>query len=71
MKKVFGSHRYPRTMHERRWTCAWEDEEFAPLRGFVRARRRPCYLPTSWDDQCAHADRSWKNQSKRKHQWKD
>ena len=64
---VYGGWRSIRTTHERRWAHAWDDEDFAPR---VRGRRSAHNLPNSWDDYNAHNDRSWKTQSKRRHQWK-
>ena len=46
---------------------AWNDEEFAPK---VRGRRSKANIPTSWDDARRHAEKCWKRQSKRRHQWK-
>ena len=67
----YGSFRTPRTTQERRWAHAWDDEDFAPKNGFARGRRSNHNLPNAWDDYYSHADRSWKTQTKRRHQWKD
>ena len=67
-KSAFGSFRYPRSMQEKRWALAWDDEEDCPP---VRGRRRPRQLPDAWDDYYAHSEKSWKKQSKRKHQWRE
>jgi len=63
----YGGFRTLRTFQERKWAHAWDDEEDAPK---VRAAREGKYLPDSWDDFQRHAEKSWKYQSKRKHQWK-
>ena len=55
------------TLQERKWAHAWDDVEDAPK---VRAARQGKNLPDSWDDYQRHAEKSWKHQSKRKHQWK-
>ena len=70
-KAIWPQYSNPKTTHEIRWAHAWDDEEFAPKTGFARGRRRASALPTLWDDQYGHNDRSWKTQSKRRHQWKD
>ena len=64
---AYGWFRPIRTFQERKWAHAWDDEEFPPK---VRAARQGKNLPNSWDDICRHNDKSWKTQSKRKHQWK-
>lgn len=66
-KKAYGGWRHPRTTQERKWAHAWDDEEFCPP---PRARRQGRYLPTVWDDIYAHSEKSWKTQSKRRHQWR-
>ena len=66
-KQAWGGHRSIRTHQERKWANAHDDEEFAPK---PRGKRNKISLPTSWDDVIAHSDKSWKTQSKRKHQWK-
>lgn len=70
-KAVWPQYSSPKTTHEIRWAHAWDDEEFAPKTGFARGRRRASALPTLWDDHYGHNDKSWKTQSKRRHQWKD
>lgn len=67
-KSAYGGLRRIRTFHERRWAHAWDDEEFAPR---VRAARQGHNLPDPWDDYWADNQKSWKRQSKRKHQWKE
>lgn len=55
--------RHPHTTHERRYGHAHGK--------YVRPKRRPHYLPNSWDDiyrSGAYHNKSWKNQKKRK-QW--
>ena len=69
-KAVWPTWRSPKTTHEQRWAHAWDDEEFAPKNGFARGRRRAHALPNSWDDIYGHNDKSWKTQSKRRHQWR-
>lgn len=66
-RNAWGGMRRIRTTNERRQIEAWKDEEDVPK---VRAARNYRNLPNSWDDYMAHSDRSWKTQSKRKHQWK-
>jgi hypothetical protein len=65
-KSAYGRFRKPKTTQERRWSCAWDDEEFAPK---IRKRRKGHNLPNAWDDYISHNEKSWKRQSKRKHQW--
>ena len=65
--KAWRGYRKIKTTQERRWAHAWDDEEFAPK---VRGRRSKRMLPDSWDDVRAHNDKSWKTQTKRRHQWK-
>ncbi len=64
---LYGGYRHFRTFQEGKWAKAWDDEEFA-------ARCRPCRnavnLPCYWDDLRRHVEKSWKSQSKRRHQWK-
>ena len=67
-KYAWGGFRSFKTFQERKWANAWDDEEFAPK---VRAARNAHNLPNSWDDFNAHCEKSWKHQSKRKHQWKE
>lgn len=67
---AYGGYRCPKTTHEFRWATAWDDEEFAPKAGFARSSRIGRNLPNAWDDYLAHSDKSWKTQSKRKHQWR-
>jgi hypothetical protein len=69
-KQAYGHWRAPKTTNERRWAHAWDDEEFAPRTGFARGRRRANALPNLWDDLYGHNDKSWKTQSKRRHQWR-
>ena len=69
-RHVRGS--YMRQMHttpERRWTHAWDDEEFAPKNGYARRKRSAHNLPESWDDYWRHNEKNWKRH--RKHQWWD
>jgi hypothetical protein len=56
-----------RTTQEIRWAHAWDDEENAPR---VRAARNGHNLPNMWDDPMGHNEKSWKYQSKRRHQWR-
>lgn len=67
-KSAWGRIRHMRTQHERKWAHAWNDEEFAPR---ARAKRQGHRLPSNWDDYWIHGQKSWKYQSKRKHQWKE
>lgn len=69
-KPAYGWLRRIHTTKEKRWAHAWDDEEFAPKKGFARGRRSAHNLPDSWDDYWAQAQKSWKWQSKRKRQWK-
>lgn len=70
---AYGYVRHPRTTQERRWTHAWDDEqdEHILCRVRVRSSRSDRHLPDEWDDICSHNDKSWKTQSKRRHQWKE
>ncbi len=66
-KSAWGGFRTMKTFQERKWVNAWNNEEHAP-----KARRaRVGLLPDARDDYTRHADKSWKTQSKRKHQWKE
>ncbi len=69
-RAIWPHYRSPKTTQEQRWAHAWDDEEFAPKTGFARGRRRANALPNSWDDIHGQNDRSWKTQSKRRHQWR-
>ena len=66
--KTYGWYRGIRTTAERRRNIADVDEYGSAI---VRGRRRK--LPSAWDDErnatCEHLT-SWKNHSKRRHQWK-
>jgi len=66
-KHAYGRFRRVRTQQERKWANAWDDEEFAPK---VRPKRNIWNLPDSYCDIIAHNDKSWKTQTKRRHQWK-
>jgi hypothetical protein len=66
--RAFGSFRYPRSTQEKRWANAWDDEEDCPP---VRARRNIRHLPDAWDDHWSKTHKSWKKQSKRRHQWRE
>ena len=66
-KDVYGRLRHIKTYQERKWAHAWDDEEFPPK---TRSRRQGDRLPDARDDYWSHNQRSWKKQSKRKHQWK-
>lgn len=66
-KRAWGHFRKIRTLQERKWAHAWDDEEFAPK---IRAARQGKNLPDAWDDYSAHNDKCWKTQSKRRRQWK-
>lgn len=65
--RAYRGNRHIRTTQERRWATAWNDEEFAPR---VRGKRSARMIPNSWDDIRGHNDKSWKTQTKRRHQWK-
>lgn len=67
-KSVWGCIRHMKTMQERRWQNAWDDEEDCPR---YRAARQGHRLPSNWDDFWIHGQKSWKTQSKRNHQWKE
>jgi len=67
-KQPWGGYRSIRTFHERKWAHAWDDEEHAPK---PRAIRQGHNLPDQWDEFRQHCDKSWKSQSKRKHQWRE
>lgn len=65
-KPAYGSFRYIKTTQERRMSLAFDEENFVKC----RSSRTDANLPNSWDDIDSHNDKSWKTQSKRKHQWK-
>lgn len=65
-KCVYGGYRHPLTTQERRY-AAMHCEEYGE--GIVRPARRANALPNVWDDIRAHAERSWKCQSKKRKQW--
>jgi hypothetical protein len=67
-KTVCGNLRHMKTMHERRWQNAWDDEEFCPPYRPARCGRN---LPSCYDDYWVRGQKNWKFQSKRKHQWKE
>lgn len=60
-----GYFRRPRTTQERRWNEAH--------RKYVRGRRSPKLLPTTWDDMYKSSvdSRSWKDKFKKRRQWED
>ena len=60
-----GYFRRPRTTQERKWNEAHQK--------YVRGRRSPKLLPTTWDDQFnSRGDsRSWKDKFKKRRQWMD
>ena len=64
---AYGQYRAIKTTNERRQLESTKGEENAPK---IRAARNFRNLPNSWDDFMSHNDKSWKTQSKRKHQWK-
>jgi hypothetical protein len=65
-RNAYGSFRCPRTTQERRWAVQVDEDE-PP----IRCARNNRNLPNAWDDFYGHSDRSWKTQSKRRHQWKE
>jgi len=65
-RQAFGTYRHIKTTQERRMSYAFDEDNFVKGRG----RRNAKNLPNSWDDFYGHAEKSWKFQSKRKHQWK-
>ena len=73
-RKAWGHWRRPRTTQERRFVeetvfldVDEETEELNVIPIKFRARKN---LPNSWDDIYAHAQKSWKKQSKRPRQFK-
>lgn len=64
---VHGKFRKPRTFSERKRWCQDKNDLEAPT---PRAKRNSCNIPSNWDDIRSHNERSWKKQSKRKHQYK-
>jgi len=64
---AYGHFRAIRTIQEKRWASAWSDEE-EPVQ--PRAARNIHNIPDAWDDYMSDAQKSWKWQSKRRHQWK-
>ena len=65
---AYGQYRGVKTTNERRQIEATKGEENAPK---IRAARNFRNLPNAWDDFMSHNDKSWKTQSKRRHQYKD
>lgn len=66
-KPAYGNWRHPRTYQEKKaYYDALDQEE--PVK--VRSRRAAHLLPDLWDDNYAHAEKCWKRQSKRRHQWR-
>lgn len=67
-RTAWGRFRHVRTYAEKK---AYYDtlEQDHPIK--VRYRRKPNALPDLWDDMYAHNEKSWKRQSKRRHQWKE
>ena len=63
---AFGGFRSIRTFQERKMSFAFDEENFVKC----RSSRNNSNLPCSWDDYYSHNEKSWKHQSKRKHQWK-
>ena len=64
---AYGSYRALKTTNERRQIAACLDEEDAPR---IRPSRNFRNLPNAWDDFMSHNDKSWKTQSKRRHQYR-
>jgi hypothetical protein len=63
-KCCWGCWRHPKTLNTLRWN------EAHSLEYGVRIRKKGRkYIPTSWDDKPAHCEKSWKFQSKKRHQW--
>lgn len=65
-------HRRLKTTQEHRVTCG-HDSEFRDEFKFGRSKRKGKNLPNSWDDfniSAWYSRKSWKTNSKRKHQWK-
>ena len=63
----YGRFRSPATTNERRQAFPNEDEGEPPIRG----RRRAHSLPNTWDDVHSDSQKSWKYQSKRRHQYRE
>lgn len=61
---VYGWYRSIHTYPEMR---EWFNVDEYNIRG--RARRSKAMLPESWDDISRHVEKSWKNQSKNRHQY--
>jgi hypothetical protein len=64
-RKAYRRYRSIKTFQERKWANAWDDEDVK-----IRSRRNATNLPNNWDDIKGYTHKSWKKQSKRKHQWK-
>lgn len=64
-RRAYGTWRHPRTLQEKRWAHAWDDEEFCPP---VRAVRQGYHLPDVYDDYYSHNEKNWKRH--RKTQWR-
>lgn len=73
--RVWGRFRKPRTTQEIRFAQETvhvdiDDETGEEIRIPVKFRARK-HLPNSWDDIYAHAQKSWKRQTRRSHQYKE
>lgn len=66
---AWGRLRHMRTTQEIRQSCAVTEDE-KEVNALPRPRRGHHNLPTLWDDKWVKAQKSWKWQSKRRHQWK-
>ena len=64
-RRVYGGYRKIQTFQERQ---QWFNVDEYQITG--RAKRSASMLPNYWDDIHLYNDKSWKTQSKRKHQYK-
>lgn len=67
-KSAYGGLRHVHTTPEKRWSVDWDDDGNTI---YVRPKRNMKNLPDTWDDYWVRGEKSWKRQSKRKHQWKN
>jgi len=58
--------RKPQTFYDRKWSLAYDEENYVK----VRPKRNMRNLPSNWDDIHKHHENGWKWQSKRRHQWR-
>ncbi len=69
-RRVWAGYRVAKTMQERRMAFVDPDAVESDTCIRLRASRGASSLPDSYSDICRHADKSWKMQSTRQHQWR-